>query len=683
MVGVEIGKNLGDLQAALPLRAVCREWAETVTLGAEAAELDLAPDSPSSSATEEFDPSSSPAAATASLSADDADRRSRFYRRCPFVRQLTYHVSPGVTLAKFQTVLAEAGARLPHLESLTLIFNNGAQRLETRHLAAVAAALPALTALSLQGDFHPDDCSFAALAPLAALTALRVVPADACGGLSDAHVASLGGLAPGVQSLEFPGHARAFTGATLRALVALPALRRLAVASPKPPGGAAGAQQVEYTLAHPAALQGVAALAGRRGPSAPRLDLEIGVPDAAWVPSLIAAAGAGLGRLSVSVREAAVGEQVAAIAAAPGAAARLVGLDVAFGGAPERADLDAIARLTGLERLTITSKCVRPPAARLDAAAALAPLSRLRSLHLHINPQWRVPLAPDAVAALAAALPALERLHLRLGSADHAAHGLGQLFRFARLRALSLQWLGDDGGAAAALGLGLGGRGGGRRASLEAPVLHLGCLPRTLEELALTSITSVRLAPPAPYDPTYMAGPPLGALRSLALDGNFSLNDSLLPTLTAQLPALRSLSLVLAGRQALSAGGLAAAARALAAPGALGSLLITDYREGPLALDQGCLEGLAAALPRLRHLKLSTPDIVHAALQPERFAAFKKLRRLDLVGCQELAAEALREALPLCCCKPGPMWADDALLLAAAAAADDAQGAPGAAAVEA
>jgi len=102
----QIGKNLGDLQAALPLRAVCREWAETVTLGAEAAELDLAPDSPSSSATEEFDPSSSPAAATASLSADDADRRSRFYRRCPFVRQLTYHVSPGVTLAKVRLAVS-------------------------------------------------------------------------------------------------------------------------------------------------------------------------------------------------------------------------------------------------------------------------------------------------------------------------------------------------------------------------------------------------------------------------------------------------------------------------------------------------------------------------------------------------------------------------------------------------
>jgi hypothetical protein len=553
-------------------------------------------------------------------------------------------------------VLAEAGARLPRLERLCLVFNNAAQRLETRHLAAVAAAAPRLRALRLQADFAPDAaCSFAALAPLAALAELEIAPSHGCGGLADAHVASLAGLPASLRVLEFPGAPRGFTGSTLGKLAALPRLRRVAALSPKPPAAPAGAPQVEYTLGREA-LEAVADLAGRRGAGAPPLELDIGVPDAGWVPRLLAAGGPGLGRLSVSVREAAGAGAVAALAAAPRAAGAVVGLDVSFGGAPEAADLEAIGRLAALERLTITSKCVRPPAARLDAAGALAPLARLRSLHLHINPQWRAPLAPDAVARLAAALPCLERLHLRLGAADHAAGGLGQLFRFARLRALSLQWLGDDAGA----GGGAAAGRGGRRASLEAPVLQLGCLPRGLEELALTSISSVRLAPPAPFDPAYMSAPPLGALRVLALDGNFGLNDALLPALTAQLPALRSLALVLAGRQALTGAGLAAAAAALPRRGALGALLVTDYREGPLALDQGCLSGLAPALPRLRHLKLSTPDIVHAALRPGAFLGFTKLRRLDLVGCQDLAAAALAAALPLCCCKPTPEWAGDA-----------------------
>ncbi|GBF98171.1 hypothetical protein Rsub_10583 [Raphidocelis subcapitata] len=654
VLGVEVGKHVGDLTAALPLRAVCREWAETVTLGAEAAELDLAPDAPAATL---------PAGADAG--ADDAARRALFFRRCPFVTDLTYHVSPGVTLAKFETVLSEASARLSRLESLTLVFNNAAQRLETRHLAAIAARVPRLRALTLQADFAPDGCSFAALAPLARLASLRVSPSDGCAGLGDGHVASLAALAPRLERLEFPGHARAFTGATLGALARLPQLRRLAVLSPRP-AGAGAPQLVEYSLAAPAALDALAALALRRGPAAPALDLEIGVPDAAWVPRVLAAGGAGLGRLAVSVREAAGADAVGGVARAPGAAATLVGLDLAFGGAPEAADLAAIARLTSLERLTVTSKCVRPPSARLDVAAALAPLARLRSLHLHINPQWRVPLAPDAVAGLAAALPRLERLHLRLGGADHTACGLGQLFRFSKLRALSLQWLGDDAGSAAAAPVGRGGR----RASLEAPVLHLGCLPRGLEELSLTSIAAVRLAPPAPFDPAFMAAPPLGSLRSLALDGNFGLNDALLPALTAGLPALRTLALVLAGRQALGGAGLAGAVRALPEAARLACLLVTDYREGALALDQGCLEGIAAAAPRLRHLKLSTPDIVHAALQPERFAAFTKLRRLDLVGCQDQAAAALAGVLPLCCCKPGPAWAGEEGGEAAPAAAE-------------
>jgi hypothetical protein len=77
---LQVGKHVGDLQAALPLRGVCREWAEAVTLGAEEAELDIIPDAGAADA--------------------DAARRDLFFRRCPFVRSLTYHVAPGVTLAK-------------------------------------------------------------------------------------------------------------------------------------------------------------------------------------------------------------------------------------------------------------------------------------------------------------------------------------------------------------------------------------------------------------------------------------------------------------------------------------------------------------------------------------------------------------------------------------------------------
>jgi hypothetical protein len=83
----QVGKHVGDLQSALPLRAVCKDWAETVALGADAAELDLAPDSAYE-------------AQLTGLDGDDDARRARFFRRCPFVRTLTYHVSPGTTFTK-------------------------------------------------------------------------------------------------------------------------------------------------------------------------------------------------------------------------------------------------------------------------------------------------------------------------------------------------------------------------------------------------------------------------------------------------------------------------------------------------------------------------------------------------------------------------------------------------------
>jgi hypothetical protein len=59
-----------------------------------------------------------------------------------------------------------------------------------------------------------------------------------------------------LETLEFAGHARAFTGATLSSLaVSLPALSRLVISSNKP-----GA--VDYTLALPA-LAGLRALTRR------------------------------------------------------------------------------------------------------------------------------------------------------------------------------------------------------------------------------------------------------------------------------------------------------------------------------------------------------------------------------------------------------------------------------------
>lgn len=122
------------------------------------------------------------------------------------------------------------------------------------------------------------------------------------------------------------------------------------------------------------------------------------------------------------------------------------------------------------------------------------------------------------------------------------------------------------------------------------------------------------------------------------------------------------------GRQTLSSNGLQAALAASAAAvrascgtsKGLGSLSLSDYREAPLCLSQASLAGLSkAGLSRLRHLKLSTPDVVHAELLPSVFAGFTKLRRLDLVGCQDQAASALGAVLPLCCIKPGSEWLGD------------------------
>lgn len=438
------------------------------------------------------------------------------------------------------------------------------------------------------------------------------------------------------------------------------------------------------------------------------------MPDAAFAAALLrAVAGPGLASVSISVREAADSASIAALTAAPGAAQQLTGLDLEFRAAPTAEDVAVLAACGSLKRLHVSCKCPRAPQGLLDWTPWLA-LRQLEHLHLHINPAWRAPLQPAAVAAMAAAWPRLSHLHLRLSPSDNATHALHQLAGLKALKSLSLTWLGQAGPAAGAAGAAARGR---RSSSLESAAFNLAYLPPGLQELNLTSISTVRLglppppqrqqqqqqpmpavavpfAPPRPFVAMSMApaAPVLPNLHSLVLDGNFGVSDELLGSLLAHAPQLYSLNLVLAGRQTLTSHGLQAALSASAAAASaswgvskgLGSLSISDYREAPLSLSQASLAGLAGAgLSRLHHLKLSTPDVVHSELLPAVFAGFTKLRRLDLVGCQDQAAAALSAVLPLCCIKPTAEWAADspaavaAVAAAAAAAAADAAPAAG------
>lgn len=416
------------------------------------------------------------------------------------------------------------------------------------------------------------------------------------------------------------------------------------------------------------------------------------MPDAAFGTALLrAVAGPGLSQLMLAVRDAAGSSDISTLLASPCVQQQLAGLDLEFRAAPTPEDVSALAACTALQRLHLTCKCPRAPATKLDWAAWLS-LRQLRHLHVHINPAWRAPLQPATLAAMAAAWPHLNHLHLRLSPSDNATHALDLLEAFKELRSLSLTWLGQAGPAVGSAGAGgLRRRGSG---SLDGASFCLGSLPSSLEELSLTSISTVRLAVPrsaafsntnyssstflGPADPAAAAAaaaltsPVLPNLHSLVMDGNFGMSDELLAGLVAHTPYLASLTLVLAGRQTLSGTGLAAVAQQVPQ---LSSLLLSDYRESPLCLNQACLCGLAATggFAKLRHLKLSTPDVVHAELLPTAFAGFSKLRRLDLVGCQDQAAAALGSALPLCCIKHASDWAADGMAAAALANAAAAQ----------
>ncbi len=75
----QVGKHLGDVQAALPLRSVCKDWADTVTMNSESARLDLHPEG-----------------------GDDTNTaiiksKLNVFKLCPNIKHLTYYVSPRVT----------------------------------------------------------------------------------------------------------------------------------------------------------------------------------------------------------------------------------------------------------------------------------------------------------------------------------------------------------------------------------------------------------------------------------------------------------------------------------------------------------------------------------------------------------------------------------------------------------
>jgi hypothetical protein len=79
-----VGKHLREVQAALPLRSVCKDWSETVTMTSDTARFDLHPEGDGATA-EEACTAKRPVAASSVL------------KLCPNIRHLTYYVSPRVS----------------------------------------------------------------------------------------------------------------------------------------------------------------------------------------------------------------------------------------------------------------------------------------------------------------------------------------------------------------------------------------------------------------------------------------------------------------------------------------------------------------------------------------------------------------------------------------------------------
>jgi hypothetical protein len=375
------------------------------------------------------------------------------------------------------------------------------------------------------------------------------------------------------------------------------------------------------------------------------------VPNADWIPFLLGsddssadstqqqqqqAEPAAAGSVSVHVREPATSEQIARLASLPNKG-RLVRLDLELSQALTAADAAAIGQLSELQSLQLTSKAVCSASELLDLSAWQG-LAHLRSFHLHINPAWRQPLTRATLAALAAAWPRLTHLHMRLNAADLTDRALGVLGSFSSLQHLSLQWL----------------HTAMCHTSQPLPALNLCRLPLHLAALHLSSISAIRVVAEPLSAPEAATSVP--ALSELVLDGNVGVSDALLASLAGLFPRLAQLALVLVGRQGLTPGGFAAAVAHMAQ---LRSLSVRELRDPACCpvLDQGCVAALAPRAHLLRTLRLSTPDLLRRELHAACFAGFKRLRELELAGCQDTAEAALGAELPLCCLKPTAAWA--------------------------
>lgn len=91
----QVGRHL-SLAQIVPLRAVCKDWRDTLTLATPSGELDLEPGSPTGTGQQQ-------AGADTAASA----KRASFYKLCPGLDALTYHVSPRVCASKVRPIVLQ------------------------------------------------------------------------------------------------------------------------------------------------------------------------------------------------------------------------------------------------------------------------------------------------------------------------------------------------------------------------------------------------------------------------------------------------------------------------------------------------------------------------------------------------------------------------------------------------